>query len=142
MVGGGLAGLTAAAYGARAGHEVTLFEKAWSLGGRARTRTDVGYYLNLGPHALYKSGAAAAILTELGVTFTGGRPKQRSTLGLNGKHVPISCPFGLGLFRPASLFDVARLILTLKYGKPANYAGVTLKAECLDRYLFDRVSEA
>lgn len=126
IIGGGLAGLTAAVYGARAGHEVTLFEKSRSLGGRARTRTDAGYCLNIGPHALYRSGAAAAILQELGVTFTGGPPKQRGYLGLNGKRVPMSRPFGLGLFRPASLFDIARLFLALKYGTPGNYAGVTL----------------
>ncbi|NJL55345.1 NAD(P)-binding protein [bacterium] len=98
IIGGGLAGLTAAVYGARAGHEVTLFEKSRSLGGRARTRTDAGYCLNMGPHALYRSGAAAAILQELGVTFTGGPPKQRGYLGLNGKRVSMPRPFGLGFF--------------------------------------------
>ena len=98
IVGGGLAGLTATAYGARAGYEVILFEKARSLGGGARTRTDAGYCLNIGPHALYRSGAAAAILQELGVTFTGGSPKQRGYLGLNGKRVPISRPFGWVFF--------------------------------------------
>lgn len=34
IVGGGLAGLTAAAYLSKASHRVTLFEKAPSLGGR------------------------------------------------------------------------------------------------------------
>lgn len=35
IVGGGMAGLAAAAYLARAGKTVTLFEKAVNLGGRA-----------------------------------------------------------------------------------------------------------
>ena len=40
VVGGGLAGLAAAATAARAGRSVVLFEGAPTLGGRARTRTD------------------------------------------------------------------------------------------------------
>ena len=38
VVGGGMAGLSAACYLARAGVAVTLFEKAASLGGRAATQ--------------------------------------------------------------------------------------------------------
>jgi flavin-dependent dehydrogenase len=39
IVGGGLAGLSAASYLARAGCSVTLFEKSVLLGGRAASRT-------------------------------------------------------------------------------------------------------
>lgn len=38
IVGGGLSGLSAAAILARAGHVVTVFEKAGTPGGRARTK--------------------------------------------------------------------------------------------------------
>ncbi len=71
IIGGGIAGLTAAAYLARAGHTVTVFEKAQSLGGRARTESKQGFAFNLGPHALYRQGAGVAILHELGVEFSG-----------------------------------------------------------------------
>ena len=53
VVGGGLAGLTAAATLARSGRAVTVIEGAEHLGGRARSRHRLGYDLNLGPHALY-----------------------------------------------------------------------------------------
>src|SRR6185436_1134073 len=74
VIGGGLAGLTAAAYLARGGVEVTVFERARKLGGRAQTGNRQGFSFNLGPHALYRRGAAAAALRELGVTFTGKIP--------------------------------------------------------------------
>ncbi len=71
IIGGGLAGLTAAAYLARAGQTVTVFEKAHSIGGRARTESKHGFAFNLGPHALYRQGAGVQILRELGVEFSG-----------------------------------------------------------------------
>jgi phytoene dehydrogenase-like protein len=46
VVGGGLAGLAAAAYLARAGRSVTLFEQAAAVGGRARTRKQGAFSLN------------------------------------------------------------------------------------------------
>ena len=64
VVGGGLAGLTAAATLAGRGHAVTVVEGADHLGGRARTRRRDGFDLNLGPHALYKAGGGMAILRE------------------------------------------------------------------------------
>jgi phytoene dehydrogenase-like protein len=51
VVGGGLAGLTAAIASAEQGAEVRLLEAHEQLGGRART-TDGPYKANLGPHAL------------------------------------------------------------------------------------------
>jgi len=51
VVGGGLAGLTAAIACAEAGADVVLFEAHGELGGRARS-TGGPYRANLGPHAL------------------------------------------------------------------------------------------
>lgn len=74
VVGGGIAGLAAAAYAARAGRAVTLLERASYIGGRAITEERSGYYFNLGPHALYRAGPGVKVLRELGVPIHGRVP--------------------------------------------------------------------
>ncbi|MDZ7705077.1 MAG: FAD-dependent oxidoreductase [Trueperaceae bacterium] len=74
VIGGGLGGLVAATHAARAGARVVLAERGPELGGRARSRRVDGFVLNLGAHALYRGGAAAAGLDELGVQVDGGVP--------------------------------------------------------------------
>jgi phytoene dehydrogenase-like protein len=74
IVGGGLAGLTAACYLAREGAGVTLFEKAPTLGGRASTQNHNGFRFNRGVHALYSGGAASEVLQDLEIPFTSSRP--------------------------------------------------------------------
>jgi phytoene dehydrogenase-like protein len=55
VIGGGVAGLTAAITAAEGGADVRLFEARETLGGRARS-TDGPYKANLGPHAIYRGG--------------------------------------------------------------------------------------
>lgn len=55
IVGGGLAGLTAAIACAEGGAGVSLLEARSALGGRARS-SDGPYKANFGPHVLYKDG--------------------------------------------------------------------------------------
>jgi phytoene dehydrogenase-like protein len=75
VIGGGLAGLTVTTFLARAGKSVTLFEQSTKeIGGRARTSVFDGYYFNQGAHALYLSDAGPAVLRELGIAYTGGKP--------------------------------------------------------------------
>lgn len=74
VVGGGLAGLTAAALAARAGRRTILLERSSRLGGRAATTEQAGVQFNLGPHALYCHGRAFGLLRELGVEFVGNFP--------------------------------------------------------------------
>ncbi|WP_163993838.1 phytoene desaturase family protein [Pyxidicoccus caerfyrddinensis] len=78
VVGGGLGGLTAAALLVRGGCEVTLYERAKHLGGRAQTSEVEGFRFNLGPHALYRGGAAMRVLGSLGVKPQGGIPGEGS----------------------------------------------------------------
>ncbi len=63
IVGGGLAGLTAAIACAEGGAPVSLLEAHESLGGRARSAGG-SYKANLGPHVLYKDGDFWAWLQE------------------------------------------------------------------------------
>src|SRR5919107_987638 len=75
-----MAGLTAACYLARAQMEVTVFEKASFLGGRAATQELDGFLFNRGGHALYTGGAASRVFEELGITYGHGIPKDTFVL--------------------------------------------------------------
>jgi phytoene dehydrogenase-like protein len=101
VVGGGLAGLTAACYLARAGIAVTLFEKASDMGGRAATREYQEYDFNLGIHALYCGGATEQVLQELGIQYEAHSPKGIFALRHGKQH---SAPIDpLSLFRTTLL---------------------------------------
>lgn len=74
VIGGGVAGLTAAITCAERGVEVELREASESLGGRARS--DAGpYRTNLGPHAIYKGGALWTWLSERNLMPALARPQ-------------------------------------------------------------------
>jgi hypothetical protein len=74
VVGGGVAGLTAAITCAEQGASVRLFEARERLGGRARS-TDGAYKANLGPHAIYKGGVLWDWLSERGLMPPLARPQ-------------------------------------------------------------------
>jgi len=49
ILGAGVAGLSCASFLAQAGHEVTIFEKNPTIGGRARQFTEEGFNFDMGP---------------------------------------------------------------------------------------------
>jgi phytoene dehydrogenase-like protein len=138
VVGGGLAGMVAAASLAKGGLNVVLTEKSNHAGGRAVTeQLEGGYYFNLGPHALYRKGAAQRILRELGVKWTGGLPPTK------GGHViyrgrKFLSPLGTtsllltGLLSFKEKIEAARLLSSLGSIDTEPLAGVSLN-EWLDR---------
>jgi len=79
VVGGGLAGLTAAIAAARGGRRVTLLDGRSDLGGRARSEVHDGFTFNQGAHALYRAGRACAVLRSLGIKPTGSMPRLRGS---------------------------------------------------------------
>lgn len=81
IVGGGLAGLTAAAVAARRGAEVVVFEARETVGGRARSRVRDGVVFNQGPHGLNPRHGAIEVLAELGVTVRGTQPRFGGAYG-------------------------------------------------------------
>ncbi len=83
VVGGGLAGLTAAATAAAAGRSVLLLD---GHPGANRAGTDqVGRFLfNRGAHALYRKGAGRAVLGRLGVSVSGKLPPVLGGLARRG----------------------------------------------------------
>lgn len=92
IVGGGLAGLSAACYLARAGVAVTVFERSAGLGGRAASQVQDGYTFNRGIHALYTGGAASEVLQELGIAYSGHSPQDVYVLREGKLHI---APVGL-----------------------------------------------
>ncbi len=104
VVGGGLAGLTAAADAAREGRSVLVLEKSKHLGGMAATQVQDGVHFNLGPRALYCGGRAFAILRDLGVPFTGRFPNAGQSLTvLNGDLMPYPARGGAVLLTSRAL---------------------------------------
>src|SRR6266568_4430154 len=132
IVGGGLAGLSAAAILARAGHAVTLFEKAGALGGRARTKRDGNFFFNQGAHALYLGGPGEQLLSELGVHYSGSSPARSNYLALNeGKlhALPANAAslFKTTLLGPGAKLELARFFGSLMLVKPADLHNVSLQ---------------
>jgi len=135
VVGGGLAGLSAAAFAARAGARVTLFERLTETGGRARTRVDDGFAFNMGPHALYLQGPAIASLRELGIEPAGGSPPTSGGLAwLRGRLHAL--PGGTVSLMTTGLLGVAEKLelasLMTRVAKLAQQAGAS---ESVDEFL-------
>lgn len=132
VVGGGLAGLASAAYLARAGRSVVVLERSSQLGGRAITQQQNGFSFNLGPHALYRQGAAAKVLRELGVPFSGDRPPAAGRALYRGAlhRLPIS-PWSLlatGLLRPSDKLEFGRIFARLRGIDPASLHDTSMAA--------------
>lgn len=87
VIGGGLAGLTAAICAAQGGRSVVILERAPQLGGRASTHQSEGFFFNQGPHALYRAGDGARILRELGISYHGSRASYQGSWVLRGNVV-------------------------------------------------------
>jgi phytoene desaturase len=67
VIGSGFSGLSAAAYAAAAGHEVHVFEKNQSTGGRARQlKTENGYTFDMGPSWYWMPGVFEEFFNDFG----------------------------------------------------------------------------
>jgi len=67
VVGGGIAGLTAAAYIARSGQSVMLFERQHKVGGLVQTFDRDGIYFDGGLRSIENSGIVFPMLKQLGI---------------------------------------------------------------------------
>ena len=140
IVGGGVAGLAASIYLAKAGKTVTIFEKKRQLGGRAITHLRHGYRFNLGPHAVYRRGASATVYRDLGIALRGGTPKARGLALYGGERYRLPAgPFSLffsGLLGMKAKFEAARVLFRLGRIDAKPYAGMTAR-EWLMSYIRD-----
>lgn len=130
VIGGGLAGLTAAATAAGAGVEVVLLD-AHGLGGRARVDRRGDYLFNRGPRALYISGAGRQVLDGLGVaTHQGGAPVLRGAMALHRGRLAL-VPQGLTSLLRSSILSTrekvraAAVLARLPRLYPHRFAGLS-----------------
>jgi phytoene dehydrogenase-like protein len=130
VVGGGLGGLAAATYIARAGRPVTLLERSSGLGGRAATTEASDFRFNLGPHALYRTGPAADVLRELGVAYTGKVPPVSGHVVRGGTLYPIAQSpkwfLTTRLLSVGARVDLLRLFAKLPRIKARSLRGVSV----------------
>lgn len=145
VVGAGLAGLTAAAFLARAGRRVVVLDKADAVGGRARTTIDAGFHLNLGPHALYRRGSALRTLHDLGVRPRGATPPASGYAFHGGRlHALPAGPVSLlstGLLGLAGKLEAARLLATIGRIDPQPH-DATPARDWLDARIADPTARA
>lgn len=118
VIGGGIAGLAAATFIARGGRSVRLFEQSRALGGRAQTKEQGGFYLNIGPHALYRSGRGMEVLRELGIEPRGSVPSVSGAFAIknNTKHTFPAGALSLlmtSLFGLSAKLEAARLLASV-----------------------------
>lgn len=99
VVGGGPAGLVAAARLAEGGVETTLLEASGTLGGRAASEQRGGFVLNQGPHALYAGGPAMRELRALGIKPSWWNPTTPNSVFMRGGKPRRSLGGTLGLRR-------------------------------------------
>lgn len=83
VVGGGIAGLTAAAYLARAGRSVLLCEKEPEFGGLVRSFERSGFVFDAGIRAIESSGIVFPMLRQLGIQLE--FVTSDVTLGVEGR---------------------------------------------------------
>jgi phytoene dehydrogenase-like protein len=129
VIGGGLSGLAAATYLARAGHAVTVLEKSSALGGRAVTDTPRGFALNRGAHAFYTGGAASSVLRELGVSYTAGIPGGVLARDARGFHPFPGTAKDLlrtSLLSAADKADLLRVFTRIAMQRPASVAHLSI----------------
>ncbi|SDM50559.1 Flavin containing amine oxidoreductase [Fictibacillus solisalsi] len=131
IIGGGLSGLTAAVYLAKAGIQTVIIEKGKEVGGRAQTVKKKGAYLNLGAHALYKGGEAEAILHELGIEPQGGTPGTKGSAIWNQSIRPLphhlSSLFSTKLFSWSGKMEFGKVMMKLTKLNPEAVGSVNLR---------------
>jgi phytoene dehydrogenase-like protein len=118
VIGGGLAGLTAAYRIADRGLSAVVLEARSAVGGRATTDLRSGMLFNQGPRAFYLDGAALSTLREMGVDPVGGVPASKGAVAVTSDRVGL-LPGNAGrlartrLLNIGGKFEVGRLLSSI-----------------------------
>jgi all-trans-retinol 13,14-reductase len=115
VVGGGAAGLTAAAYAARAGRTVVLFERQAKLGGLVQSVERDGFVFDMGLRAVENAGIVLPMLAELGLQLD--HVRSPVSIGIEDQIVRVDRQASLADYRdlllrfyPASAADIDRIM--------------------------------
>ncbi|MGD9675977.1 MAG: phytoene desaturase family protein [Candidatus Bipolaricaulia bacterium] len=115
VVGGGMAGLTASAFAAKAGCRVLLCDKEPTLGGLVNSFERHGFVWDAGIRAFEDSGIILPMLESLGLSIEFVRSPV--SLGIEDRVIPVTSPADLAeyqrlleQFYPDKQQDIARVI--------------------------------
>lgn len=137
VIGGGLTGLTAAIYAARAGRSVILLEKDSRLGGLAQTARIGGALFNYGPRAMYEGSAALRILEELGCKPSLGSGTKNAMYGiLDGRLIHATEELS-----PEEQAEWSKLMENLNRIDPAPVRSISIKEWAPGHVRSDRVRQ-
>jgi phytoene dehydrogenase-like protein len=117
VVGGGIAGLTSAAYLSRAGHKVLLIEKNSESGGLVNTFTRDGFRFDAGVRALINAGIILPMLKELDINLD--FVKSPVSLGIENEIIHLE---------NLNSLDAYKELLTKFYGESAKEIDEVLKS--------------
>lgn len=117
VVGGGPAGLVAAARLAEGGAATTLLEASAGLGGRAASERRDGFVLNQGPHALYVGGPAMRELRAMEIDLPSWNPASHRSVFLRG---------GQPRRLPGGTFALAGWLAGVARGRPEDLAALSV----------------
>jgi len=119
VVGGGAAGLTAAAYAARAGRSVALFERQARLGGLVQSVERDGFVFDMGLRAIENAGIVLPMLDELGLRLDYVRSPV--SIGIEEDLIRVGSEASLADYRdllvrtyPDSAADVDRIMALIR----------------------------
>jgi squalene-associated FAD-dependent desaturase len=150
VIGAGWAGCTAAVELARRGKQVTLFEAARTLGGRARGVEINGYTLDNGQHILLGAySQTLAMMKKVGVdtgaAFLRLPLQMRYPPGTGGMdflaaRLPAPLHVGVALFRATGLARADKLALA-RFNTSARWMGWTLNVDCSVAELLERFDQ-
>ncbi len=152
VIGGGWAGCAAAVELARAGHQVTLFEAARNLGGRARAVTVNGLVLDNGQHILLGAySATLKMLKQVGIDrrsafltlplqmrYPAGAPDPG--MDFVAPRLPAPLHLAVALLRARGLSGADKLALS-RFSTSARWMDWTLHTDCPVAELLERFDQ-